>query len=153
MATEKDATAPDWFSIREAAAYLKVGEPTIYRWMREGRITYRKVGDSTRFLREDLEALVDVFPSTREATRATGFCPSCHHGVLLAGELRSTGIVHFQPARTRFWTLQDSRIPLQALICERCGSVVLRGDPGKLAALQATALTAAPPDPEPTNEE
>ena len=39
-------TKQKWYSIREAAEYLDVGEPTLYRWMREGKITYRKVGDS-----------------------------------------------------------------------------------------------------------
>jgi len=136
MASEQDNEAPVWFSIREAAAYLKVGEPTIYRWMRDGRITYRKVGDSTRFLREDLDAVVDVFPSTRDASRVAGFCPACHGSEFVEGDLRSTGLVHFQPVRTRFWTLRDSRITVRAVMCARCGTVCLRGDLGKLAALR-----------------
>ena len=32
------ATKPKWFSIREAAEYLDVGEPTLYRWMRDGKL-------------------------------------------------------------------------------------------------------------------
>lgn len=153
MASEQDNGAPAWFSIREAAAYLKVGEPTIYRWMRDGRITYRKVGDSTRFLREDLDAVVDVFPSVRDASRAAGFCPACHGPELVEGDLRTTGLVHFQPARTRFWTLKDSSVPVRATMCVRCGMVLLRGDPGKLAALQARGPDAAVPDVGSTTQE
>ena len=59
----KGKTAPGWFTIREAAEYLAIGEPTLYRWMRDGKITFRKIGDSTRFLKEDLDAFVQVFPS------------------------------------------------------------------------------------------
>src|SRR5262245_32333444 len=49
MEQPQAAKKTKWYSIREAAEYLDVGEPTIYRWMREGKITFRKVGDSTRF--------------------------------------------------------------------------------------------------------
>ena len=57
----KKLNKPEWFTIKDAAAYLEIGEPTIYRWMRDCRMTYRKVGDSTRFLQEDLDALVEIF--------------------------------------------------------------------------------------------
>src|SRR6266481_3990117 len=40
--TDNDAPKR-WFSIKEAAEYLDVGEPTLYRWMRENKITYGKV--------------------------------------------------------------------------------------------------------------
>ena len=60
------ATKTKWYSIRMAAEYLDVGEPTLYRWMREGKITYRKVGDSTRFWQEDLDAVMEVFHSDKE---------------------------------------------------------------------------------------
>ena len=68
---------PDWFTIKEAADYLQIGEPTLYRWMRDGKITFRKVGDSTRFLQEDLDAVVVVHQSVKtlknkQCTRSTG---------------------------------------------------------------------------------
>jgi excisionase family DNA binding protein len=47
-------TKPKWFSIKEAAEYLDVGEPTLFRWMRDGKITYRKVGDSGSFSRTSM---------------------------------------------------------------------------------------------------
>src|SRR5438874_7489874 len=59
-----------WYSIREAAEYLDVGEPTLYRWMREGKITFRKVGDSTRFWQEDLDSVMQVFHSAKDLDKA-----------------------------------------------------------------------------------
>ena len=49
MENNDQSTKKKWYSIGEAAEYLDVGEPTLYRWMRDGKITFRKVGDSTRF--------------------------------------------------------------------------------------------------------
>ena len=40
MSDDSEATEAGkqkWYSIREAAEYLDVGEPTIYRWMRDGQ--------------------------------------------------------------------------------------------------------------------
>lgn len=152
MTNDSDTAGPAWFTIREAAAYLQVGEPTLYRWMRDGRITYRKVGDSTRFLKEDLEAVVEVFPSRRDATHATAFCPFCHDADLVPGSLRTTGAVSFYPSQTRFWTLKDSAIAVEASMCARCGHVVIHGDVAKLQAIrgqlaETTAKTAEPEAP------
>jgi excisionase family DNA binding protein len=153
MAKERDVDGPVWFTIREAAAYLQVGEPTIYRWMRDARITYRKVGDSTRFLQPDLDAVIEVFPSAKPPSPAIEVCPACHHDVLVEGDLRSTGSVHFHPSQTRFWTLKDGSVKARALMCTRCGVITLKGDLGKLVALQTAASAAPTPDqPEPKPE-
>ena len=85
-----------WYSIKEAAEYLEIGEPTLYRWMRDRKITFRKVGDSTRFLQEDLDAVVEVFHSERDAEQVKQVCPVCHGTELLPGRLRSTGLLYFQ---------------------------------------------------------
>ena len=103
--------------------------------MREGRITYRKVGDSTRFVQEDLDALVEVHPSGRDTARTREFCPACHHDELIEGQVRSTGLLYFHPKHTRFWTLQDSNVPVLARMCTRCGMVTQFGDVDKLKAL------------------
>ena len=78
-----------WYSIREAAEYLDVGEPTLYRWMREGKMTFRKVGDSTRFWQEDLDSVMQVSygtnrlkialttPITAFLAKGPGPCRSC----------------------------------------------------------------------------
>ena len=134
---------PQWFSIREAAEYLDIGEPTLYRWMRDGKITVRKVGDSTRFLQEDLDALVRLIPAERDVDMVRQQCPACQGTELVGGDLRSTGLVHFKPKKTKFWTLKDSTIALSARMCVRCGTVFLVGDTAKLNALREPEPKAA----------
>lgn len=136
-------TKPNWFSIKEAADYLDVGEPTIYRWMREKRLTFRKVGDSTRFLREDLEAMIQIHPAEGDVERATQFCPICHGTELVNGRLRSTGLLYFHPDKTRFWTFHGSNIPVQSRMCTSCGAIFLAGETSGLARLRPSATESA----------
>jgi len=150
---EKIESAPTkrkWYSIREAADYLDVGEPTIYRWMREGKITYRKVGDSTRFWQEDLDSVMEVFHSEKDVDKAREVCPVCRHTELVEGKVRGAGLVYFVPKKTKFWTLKDSFVETRALMCTRCGSVSWFGDTAKLATLRAqlpqTRVTGDPAD-------
>jgi excisionase family DNA binding protein len=132
MDSKQTQTKTKWFSIGEAAEYLDVGEPTLYRWMREGKITYRKVGDSTRFWQEDLDAVMQVFRSANDAAKAREVCPICRHDQLIEGKVRGTGLVYFVPKKTKFWTLRDSFIETTARMCTRCGSIVWSGDTQKL---------------------
>jgi excisionase family DNA binding protein len=135
--SELDSDSPKrWYSIQEAAQFLDVGEPTIYRWMRENKITYRKVGDSTRFWREDLEAVMQIFPSDRDLDKARERCPICGHPELVTGRVRTTGLNYFTPAATRFWTLKDSFVTTTARMCTRCGAIAWFGDTEKLAKLR-----------------
>ncbi|MFT5131211.1 MAG: excisionase family DNA binding protein [Rhodothermales bacterium] len=127
---------PDWYTIKDASAYLDIGEPTIYRWMRENKITYRKVGDSTRFLKEDLDGVVKVFPSNRNIQLAHELCPYCHHTEMAEGRMQSTGRMHFYPSKTKFWTYHTSDVETQARMCTRCGGISLMGDSEKLTALR-----------------
>ena len=128
---------PNWYTIRAAAEYLQVGEPTIYRWMRDGRITFRKVGDSTRFLKEDLDAVVQVHPSSKEVHKVQAICPVCHHEEMVDGTLEATGKNHFRPSNVKFWTLKDINIKTTARMCARCGAISAFGDLEKLATLNA----------------
>ncbi len=141
MAWEK----PNWMSIKDAADYLSVGEPTIYRWMRDGRITFRKVGDSTRFLQQDLDAMVELHPSEKDAQIVRQLCPVCHHDGLAEGRIQSTGLIYFRPdhKKTRFWTYLDANVPLQARMCTQCGAISLFGDTDKLQKLQVDKAAAA----------
>jgi excisionase family DNA binding protein len=136
MDTESENPKPKWYSTKEAAEYLDVGEPTIYRWMREGRITYRKVGDSTRFWREDLDAVMQVFRSDREVEKVEACCPFCHHEGLVEGQVQSTGACHFRPKKTKFWTLLPGNIATRASMCPRCGGIFWFGDKEQLQALR-----------------
>jgi excisionase family DNA binding protein len=132
-----------WYSIREAAEYLDVGEPTLYRWMRENKITYRKVGDSTRFWQEDLDAVMQVFHRTQDVDKARDVCPVCGHSELVEGTARTTGLVCFTPKKTKFWTLKDSYIKTTAHMCPRCGAIIWFGDRAKLADLRTKAEESA----------
>jgi len=125
-----------WYSIREAAEYLDVGEPTLYRWIRDGKITFRKVGDSTRFWQEDLDSVMQVSYSTRDLGKAREVCPVCHHDELVEGKVRGTGLVYFVPKKTKFWTLKDSFVETTGRMCTRCGAIAWYGDTGKLAKLR-----------------
>ena len=147
MSVLDEVKRPQWFTIRDAAAYLAVGEPTMYRWMREGRITYRKVGDSTRFLQQDLDALVRVYPSESDAGQAGEFCPACHHDEMIEGQVRSTGLLYFHPKHTRFWALQESDVPVRARMCARCGMIAQFADAEQVKALQAAAGSPAEAEP------
>src|SRR5882762_9421530 len=140
---EIEVLAPKkWFSIKEAAEYLDVGEPTLYRWMRENKITYRKVGDSTRFWQEDLDAVMEVFHSSKDLDKAREVCPVCNHDELVEGKVRTTGLNYFTPRKTKFWTLRDSFISTSAKMCARCGAIIWFGDLEKLSSLQEKAATA-----------
>ena len=152
MDTDQKAQKPAWYSIKDAADYLGVTEPTIYRWMRDGSITYRKIGDSTRFLQEDLDSHVQVYRSAKDADRAQEFCPVCHHNELIRGRVQSTGLNYFYPEKTKFWTFKTSHVETLAHMCTRCGAIVWFGDKSKLAGIKKDGSSTGaelPPTPEP----
>lgn len=126
-----------WYSIREAAEYLDIGEPTLYRWMRDGKITFRKVGDSTRFWQEDLDSVMQVSYSTSDLDKARAVCPVCRHDELVEGNVQGTGLVYFIPKKTKFWTLKSSFVGTTGRMCTRCGAISWYGDAAKLAKLRA----------------
>jgi len=140
MSAEQENTKPRWYGIKEAADYLGVTEPTIYRWMRESTITFRKIGDATRFLQEDLESHVQVFRSAKDLEQAKEFCPVCHHNELVKGRIQSTGLTYFHPEKTKFWTFKSSNIETKASMCTRCGAIVWFGDKTKLTAIKQESL-------------
>ena len=125
-----------WYSIHDAAEYLDVGEPTLYRWLRDGKMTYRKVGDSTRFWQEDLDSVMQVFRCEKDLDKVTEVCPACGNAELVEGKVRGTGLVYFVPKKTKFWTLKDSYVETRALMCTRCGAIAWFGDTDKLAILR-----------------
>jgi excisionase family DNA binding protein len=134
---------PRWFTIKAAAKYLSIGEPTLYRWMRDGKITYRKIGDSTRFLQSDLEEVVKVVRRHSTAVECTGTCPACGSGDLEDGVFRSTGLSYFQPAKTKFFTLRDSSVKAKAMMCGQCGAIFLHGDTAKLSTIRKARVAQA----------
>ncbi len=124
-----------WYTIKEAAKYLSIGEPTLYRWMRDGKITFRKIGDSTRFLREDLDSFVQVFPSDKDLEKVKEICPVCHGTEVIQGLFRTTGLNYFKPVKSKFWSMKDSNIKTHAVMCLQCGAITHFGDVKKMNSL------------------
>ena len=125
----------NWYTSKEAAEYLGVSEPTIFRWMKEGLISFYKVGGSTRFSREGLDALVQKTTGQKEAEVAQGKCAACGHGILVDGKLRGTGLLYFRPKKTKFWSFHESMVPTNARVCTACGYIQLHADTSKLTKL------------------
>lgn len=47
-----------WFTVAEAADYLRVARDTVYRWAKRGDLTlYKLAGTATRVRREELDTL------------------------------------------------------------------------------------------------
>ena len=141
-----------WYSIKEAAEYLDVGEPTLYRWMRDGKITYRKVGDSTRFWQQDLDSVMQVFHGAQDLDKVREVCSLCRHDELVEGKVRGAGLVYFAPKKTKFWTLGDSFVQTTAWMCTRCGAITWFGDTHKLAKLRSQAHPESKDTSEPPEE-
>jgi excisionase family DNA binding protein len=48
----------NWLTIREAADYLKVARSTLYRWAREGKVTFYRLGEQTvRVQKDELDTI------------------------------------------------------------------------------------------------
>jgi excisionase family DNA binding protein len=119
----------------EAAGFLGVGRATIFRWMRDGKLGHVKVGRATRFRRRDLEAVQRQVTPKDAGAESAARCAVCGHGFLLAGDVRSTGKLYFQPAKTKFWVLSDSMVETRAYACPICGHVQLHADTAKIGKL------------------
>lgn len=133
----------DWYSISEAADYLGVSEPTIYRWMRDGLLSFYKVGGSTRFSQQGLDAVIEKSTGRKEAEAAAGRCAACGHGTLIEGRLQGAGRLYFKPVRTKFWVFAESLVPTKARVCAACGYVQVHADTAKLSRLTLEQETEA----------
>jgi len=132
-----DELRTPWYTIAQAAEYLQVSEPTIFRWMKDGVLSFYKVGNATRFTREGLDAVIEKTTGRKEAEAVAGRCAACGHTVLIDGRLRGAGRLYFQPERSRFWFFGDSFVATRARVCPACGYVQLHADTEKLAHLRA----------------
>ncbi len=121
-----------WFSIKEAAEFLGISQPTLFRWMKEGLLSFYKVGGSTRFTKEGLEAVIEKTTGRKEAEAAQGRCAACGHNLLIEGRLQGNSRLYFRPDKTRFWTFEEALVPTRALVCPACGFVQLHVETGKL---------------------
>ena len=124
-----------WYSVLEAAAYLGVSRPTIFRWMKEGILSFYKVGGSTRFTKEGLDAVIEKTTGQKEAEAVAGRCIACGHDTLVEGKLQGTGLLYFRPRKTRFWVFRESMVPTRARVCAACGYIQLHADTETLSGL------------------
>jgi excisionase family DNA binding protein len=125
----------NWLTVQEAADYLGVSQPTIFRWMKQGTLSFYKVGGSTRFSKEGLDAVVEKTTGQREAESVAGKCAACGHSVLVEGKLQGTGNLHFRPAKTKFWVFSEALVPTKCRVCTACGYLQLHADTSKLKRL------------------
>jgi excisionase family DNA binding protein len=133
--TAAEAGEKQRYTVKEAADYLGVSEPTIYRWMKEGKLSFFKIGNATRFSKKGLDALIEKTTGRKEAEAARGRCAACGHSILVEGRLQTAGRVYFRPDHARFWTLHESLVPTRALVCTACGYVQLHVDTERLGSL------------------
>ncbi len=124
--------AKRWYTVPEAAEYLGLSVPTIFRWMRDGRLSFVKIGGATRFTQEGLEAVIEKTTGSMEAEAAAGRCAACGHSVLVEGSVQGTGRLYFRPEKTRFWVFAEALVPIRARVCTACGHIQLRADTEKL---------------------
>ena len=145
-----------WVTVKEAAAYLKVSQMTLFRWMKSGKLTHYKMGSSVRFTKDDLDALAQpskagllsvqesvsseqnlsqVLPLNQEALKKEEFCLMCGYDHLIDGHSQSTGRLYFKPLKTRFWIFAESTIPVSVKMCGRCGFLHSFADTSKMEKL------------------
>jgi excisionase family DNA binding protein len=132
------AEAPEqtWYTVEQAAEYLQVSRPTIFRWMKQGILSFFKVGGATRFSREGLDAVIEKTTGLKEAEAAAGRCASCGHSILIDGTLQGTGLIYFRPVKTKFWVLSDAMVPLRSRMCAACGYIHVHADTEKMSKLK-----------------
>jgi excisionase family DNA binding protein len=136
----QDEGQKTWYSVPEAAKYLGVSEPTIFRWMKQGTLSFYKVGGSTRFSKEGLDAVIEKTTGQKEAEAVSGRCAACGHSVLLDGQLQGTGRLFFRPAKTKFWVFAEALVPTRARVCAACGYIQVHADTTKLRRLSPEEL-------------
>ncbi len=124
--------ARKWYSVREAADYLGVSQPTIFRWMKDNILSFYKVGGSTRFTLESLDAVIEKTTGSKEAEASAGRCASCGHSVLVGGKMQGVGQLYFRPEKSKFWVLEEAMVGVAARVCPACGFISLYADAPKL---------------------
>lgn len=136
---DKD-TPKKWYTIKEAADYLGVSQPTIFRWMKEGVLSFYKIGGSTRFSQEGLDSVIEKSTGEKEATQAAGCCVVCGHTILVDGRVQATGKLYFKPAKSGFWVLHEAMVPTHAKACPACGHIQFYVEPKKLRDLKPAEM-------------
>jgi excisionase family DNA binding protein len=151
-ARNDDGRWKQWYTVREAAEYLGVSQPTIFRWMRDGLLSFFKVGGATRFSQEGLDAVIEKTTGLKEAQSVAGRCVACGHGVLVEGRLQGAGKLYFRPSKSSFWVLSEAMVPTKARVCTACGYLQTYVDAEKLKRLKATSIEDSGLEPDVSTE-
>jgi excisionase family DNA binding protein len=128
----------EWLTTKDACAYLKVSQMTIFRWMKSGKLAHYKIGNALRFKQEDLDALANKVQSDHSPTIR---CKICGGEEMVEGRLQSTGRVSFKPNKTKFWVFEESHVPVTTKMCTSCGHLELFADTEKMSRLSPEAKT------------
>ena len=138
-----DGNTPEkWYTVKEAADYLGVSQPTLFRWMKEGVLSFYKIGGATRFSKEGLDAVIEKNTGQKEAEKAAGCCVACGHTILVEGRVQGVGKLYFKPAKSSFWVLHEALVPTTAKVCPACGYVQWYADIRKLRKLKPHEIAA-----------
>ena len=130
----------DWYTVQEAAEYLGISQPTVFRWMKQGTLSFYKVGGSTRFSKDGLDALIEKSTGDKEASSASARCAACGHNTLLEGSLQGTGKLYFRPKKAKFWVLTEGMVPTKSRACAACGYIQVHADTTKLRKLSSEQM-------------
>ena len=152
-AHNSDSSTPKkWYSIKEATEYLEVSQPTIFRWMKEGILSYYKIGGATRFSKEGLDSIIEKTTGVKEAEHAAGRCVACGHTILVDGRVQTTGKLYFKPAKSSFWVFHEALVPTQAKACPACGYIQFYIEPERLKKLKPKEVQEASANKEEMDE-
>lgn len=116
------------YTVEEAAEILGISRPTLFRWMKQGKLSFYKVGGATRFSRENLDDVARKVTGRDEAEEAGGRCAACGHAELVQGRIQGTGNLYFRPKSVPFWTFSEALVPIRSRVCAACGHVHLNAD-------------------------
>ena len=65
----------DILTLRETAEYLQMSIPTIYLYVRKGKLPAKKMGNRWRFSKEALQRFLDEFPQKKVKAEIPGDTP------------------------------------------------------------------------------
>ncbi len=104
--------------------------------MKDGTLSFYKVGGATRFSQEGLDAVIEKNTGAKEAERVAGRCAACGHNLLVEGNVRGAGKLYFKPGKSAFWVLHEAMVEAKARACIACGHIQFYVDADKLQKLK-----------------
>ena len=103
--------------------------------MKQGAISFNKIGKATRFSQRNLDAIIEKTTGENEAQECAARCASCGNSELAEGQLQGIGKMYFRPARAKFWVLDEALVPTRCRVCTACGYIQIHAETTKLRRL------------------